>query len=268
MDFDVEGLRGKGWRQGALVLQPDMSRLELTPPIEADPGPDDCLIVVSHDCDLLHRELEKEPFVEFVVARSVESAAGDILFAKSPRRLALQSAEYTFEVDAHSKCRAYRQAIMTLAPGGFLSDLDLRILRRWLANRYSRAAFPDAFNGRSSRVGEKVKKILRGVPDLSGIFLSTTEVELAAADPYRIVVIGCMPALAYGHQGRRIACQEAVDKISSFLDGCDGIEVVDSELRSEAAVSLDDLHFMKRWDYDSLSYRDDSGSLTPEVDKM
>ena len=44
--------------------------------------------------------------------------------------------------------------------------------------------------------------------------------------------------------------------MAARLDDCDGIEVLESSLKSEVDVTLDDLRVLKRWDsVDDLSLR-------------
>ena len=50
--------------------------------------------------------------------------------------------------------------------------------------------------------------------------------------------------------------------IADALDACDGIEVVDHALGSEAAFTLDDLQYFQRWDWD---YRSHSGEPGGEI---
>ena len=52
--------------------------------------------------------------------------------------------------------------------------------------------------------------------------------------------------------------------IEAELDNCDGIDVVQSELRSESQVSLAELRLLKRWDFDDLTLRDDDPDAIPK----
>lgn len=55
----------------------------------------------------------------------------------------------------------------------------------------------------------------------------------------------------------RQEAQSVIDLLESELE-CPGIEVKETLLVSEADVSIDDLRFLKRWDYDHLSFRGDT----------
>ncbi|MGI5863653.1 MAG: hypothetical protein ACOX6T_16570 [Myxococcales bacterium] len=70
--FDVEAIERLGWRQGA-VLGPQLMRAARD---RATRGlvvrDEDWLVLTSHDCDIVNRSLDKEPFVE--VLRPEESS--------------------------------------------------------------------------------------------------------------------------------------------------------------------------------------------------
>jgi hypothetical protein len=51
-------------------------------------------------------------------------------------------------------------------------------------------------------------------------------------------------------------------QIADALDACEGIEVVDHALVSEAAFTLADLQYFQRWDWD---YRSHSGEPGGEI---
>ena len=57
------------------------------------------------------------------------------------------------------------------------------------------------------------------------------------------------------------------DELGAHLAECDGIEVLDSTLRSEEDISLKDLRELVRWDFDFLSAaEDDLDDLAPNID--
>jgi hypothetical protein len=54
-----------------------------------------------------------------------------------------------------------------------------------------------------------------------------------------------------------------ISDIATAMNSCEGIEVENFELRSEDAITLADLRFLRRWDYDYLSHRDSADSALP-----
>lgn len=55
--------------------------------------------------------------------------------------------------------------------------------------------------------------------------------------------------------------QKALDAVAALVESADGIQLTDHHLLSEQEVSLDDLRYLRRWDYDSLTLR--SNSIDP-----
>jgi hypothetical protein len=90
-----------------------------------------------------------------------------------------------------------RQALLGLASDDkrFLLREDLRILLRWLAQRYERAAFPDDFNARLG-TAEKKRKTLhsRLAPDISGLLVELApDRDLLCGEQYRVNLLALVP---------------------------------------------------------------------------
>jgi len=109
-------------------------------------------VVVSHDCDLT-AEAEKEPKIELIVGRRIEKLGSDS-YGKTARRLHIeyqtQQGPVFVELLATLKQFLPKEKLFEFAPR---NDMDLNgqgigILQRWLAARYYRAAFPEAFEDR------------------------------------------------------------------------------------------------------------------------
>ena len=127
----------------------------------------------------------------------------------------------------------------------------------WLTNRYIRRAFPDAFNERLRTHRKDIERPLKSGGDhLNAIYLVIEDEELPAGVPYQLVVRGTMLDDDYGVVERRTRAQVAFDGLVAALNACDGVEVLDDALVSEAEISLHEIRLMKRWSvYDSLSLR-------------
>lgn len=81
--------------------------------------------------------------------------------------------------------------------------------------------------------------------------------ELVDGTAYRIQVIGTMKETAFTDPLLRVPTQEAFDAVVAAFADCDGIEVENDDLLSEAQVTLDDFRTgLRRWDVDDLSHRD------------
>jgi len=145
-------------------------------------------------------------------------------------------------------------------PDGVLDQPTILVLRRWIGQRYLRSAFPDRFNERIhaqvSKIHEQLKRRGR---DLSGLYLFVSDEELRPEEAYLIELVATMETKDYASSDKRLEVMKLGDNIASLLDACAGVTCVESELRSEADVSLDDLRSLKRWDADALSYRPNPG---------
>src|ERR1700722_3871995 len=73
------------WRQGHLLKMETACRLGLT-----DTDPDNCAVVISHDCDLANSNLTAEPHIEVIVGKIVSKPNGSFMWGKSPRTLHLE----------------------------------------------------------------------------------------------------------------------------------------------------------------------------------
>jgi hypothetical protein len=141
--------RGLTWRQGQILPPEAALALELVTPEEIA----NCFpVVITHDCDLT-AAFEKEPLVEILVGR-LTSKLGAAANAKIARHLEvnLQSSEGPRAVvlRAPDKRAVPKAALFAYAARGdlWLAPQDRLILQRWLAARYRRAAFPEAFEAR------------------------------------------------------------------------------------------------------------------------
>ena len=93
------------WRQGTVLPH------KLVPEgiLPASATIDTKLVVISHDCDLVHASYEAEPYVEFFVARLKPDTARDgrLFNGKNPRRYQFfaddSGARRLYEVDVHEK---------------------------------------------------------------------------------------------------------------------------------------------------------------------
>lgn len=137
------------WRQGDLLTGEAAVALGYCAQEEADAT---FVVVISHDCDLT-AEIEKEPIAELIVGRRIDKLGG-ASYGKTARRLHIeyqtQDVPVVLELMATAKQQIGKQKLFKFSPRDDV-ELDGRgigILQRWLAARYHRAAFPEAFEDR------------------------------------------------------------------------------------------------------------------------
>ena len=226
-------------------------------------GEHDLVIVVSHDCDVSQRSLQKEPWVELVVARVLDRPLnGALTRGKHPRVLevgaTLDGSAVAVRVSSAERWLAPRERLLGSGPAAFLATEPPGIVPAWLSSKYIREAFPDEFNRRWRTVADDLKRLLlTGATEVNSIYLALDNAELDATQAYVVLMRGVMLAKDYDVEARRTKAQITLGRLAASLSDCEGITVVDFDLVSERDVTLDDVRVMKRWSpFDSLSLTD------------
>ena len=154
-----ESILGNCWKQGAIVRGSDASHFK------SDLAPEDLVIIVSQDCDLLNRSYEAEPNVVIQVVKQISSVDGNLTYGKNPRRLHIenvfasscgQSAEL-LSSDMSFGDRAVLEKIQADC-SRHLERQALRLIISWISSRYSRFAMPDNFVKRLQPNRKKIEK--------------------------------------------------------------------------------------------------------------
>jgi hypothetical protein len=255
---DASRVRYNGWRQGSVAS------LELTSALReagwTPPSSDSRLLVLSHDCDVLNSRFSKEPWVELGWLEPVDRPDGLNTRGKNVRLLHLplrgaDGREAWFELGAHSRFAVERRLLCDAAPSSTLSlpKGAKQVLASWLAKRYDRSAFPDAFNRRLPKNRPLTRALTGGGAFISQLYLGVADQELAEDQPYDILLRAVMTVEDFGQPERRTKAENCLQELEGLLGDCAGIEVLEAELVSEAEVTLDDLRVLKRWDFDWLS---------------
>src|SRR5262249_28922819 len=237
--------------------------------------PDALLVLISQDCDIAHSSYEAEPYVELLVARpmSSEQCDGGLFHGKNPRRLqfavTVEGRSQLYMTSIHEKMRLDWQVLLKGLPDSRvqLDAATVDLLARWTAKRYTRPAFPDAFNERCRPAAKRVSARLKAKGDLiTGLFLQLSSYEeLPREQEYQgILRATTLPETCDDPEQEKAALSLLADIEKALID-CDGVAVVEAALDSERDLSLYELRFVRRWDYDFLSYREDTPEhLAPE----
>lgn len=118
-----------------------------------------------------------------------------------------------------------------------------------------RTALPDAFNDRRSCIAAEVRKRLdRSEHEpLTGLWVMLhTQAELPEGEAYRIGLRGTTAKDATAHEIN--AARSLLDEIVGMMEGCEGIDILSDELRSEDRFPLSDLEvYLRLDDWDDLS---------------
>lgn len=267
---DVSIIKKAGWRQGSALsaaLAENLSRDRL---LRWDSSPSDVLVVLSHDCDITNASLSAEPFVEILRLRPVSKRNGNLVWGKNPRRYQFTdpraSPPVIYEASVHDRAVIPRDRLLGHDPDitKALENETRSRLCRWVAARYTRAAFADAFNHRIESAVEELRPLFKANGHLlSGIYLLVVDDELAEREDYRLAIIATMLEEQYADPDCRASGQELLDRIEAIIGACPGVDLGRTELRSETQLSVDDLRKLKRWDFDDLSLRGGAAGQLP-----
>jgi hypothetical protein len=126
-----------------------------------------------------------------------------------------------------------------------------------VAKRYTRAAFPDAFNERVSAADKKIENQLKKAhaKHVTGLFLMLDpRHECEDGQDYRLIVRLTARQASLDDEAVEEKLAMMVNKIADALRSCDGIDVLECQLVSEDDFSLADLRYFQRWDRDHRSF--------------
>ena len=271
----IAQIEAQGWRQGCILPVACHVEVGQLAELEQAPEPDDACIVVTQSCDLLHHNIQQEPYVELLLARPLTGPPDSRLRnRRNPRRrhfdLSVRGQRVGYEAQAWRRC--YRLPRTVLAryqpdPERCVPDeLSLRLLLEWVAGRYTRSALPSVFQHRLEPVQKKLRKWVANLTEASLLFIAlSSEDELHEAETYRVAVILVLPEDEYAQMAKREAMEQLLEDLRKLLKQCPGIEWNDdSQVQSEAEISLADLRSLLRWEeLDYVSYQDHATHQAP-----
>ena len=258
-----------GWRQGAIL---DSVQLKALKQAGVHEGNESIAVVITHSCDLAERQAAVETEVELLLAEEIPEVNGNLTYGKSPRRLHLAADlpgdDLRLAFDIRRRLLVPREMLLSEPPPNRnLASKDSALLARWVGKRYWREAFPDALNSRFKVVESRMRKALKGEGGslLSGLYLvGDIDAELPDATSYAFDLVGTVEHEPYGNPDSRSKAQAALDQLGASMNEAAGIEVGEIILAAESAVTLNDLRYFRRWDYDDLSLRTEGASMAPE----
>ncbi|MEX3791456.1 hypothetical protein [Paraburkholderia sp. BR14374] len=237
------------------------------------------VVVISHDCDLAN---DKEPSVECIVADIVATVDPPFARARNVRRLHLSYTTgegHTLVLELRHEARTVVDTVMfdaiAAAPDASvtLNADEKRALKQWLAARYGRPAFPNAFESRLRRKhkGKTVEQLTGKLLEpynahLVGVFFDLDAArfqDLDGGEPYVLRI-----TLAYdateGGPVARAAAEKAASEISDLFTSVYGKPEDAKEIALESCVavadtrlSLADLRKIDQWRLEYISLRTD-----------
>ena len=268
-------VRAAGWRQGSIARPADNETL-LAASADRVPEPGESvvrLVAVTQDCDLV-QEPDIEPFVEFIACRESEAVEPLYRYGRNPRLLYLQTIGEDgpgpwLHVSIHNRFRVGKETLigMTVDEELRLEPDDARLLNRWIAKRYTRPAFPDAFNARLDAVGGRLERLYKSLEGeiVTGVFLEVADDENVDDVPYEIAVRITARIEAWENEVTRAALSRFEERLSTILDDCPGVIVADDDIQilPEDDLTLGDLRRFRRLDRDYRSLPERAGMEQP-----
>ena len=220
-------------------------------------------VVITQDCDIIHTPPEEEPFIEFIIGNLSEDRS--CKNGKNPRKLHLENNGQILEFIIHNRFFIKKESLASFEFSDTLFEItadNTKVLRKWLGNRYTRAAFPDEFNKRLKNA--KVEKITeKGISSrVSHIFFEVEDRELLSEEIYQLNV---MVVVDNSDDVNKNDIEDAYFEVFEHIEG------IETNLRvvTEDEVTLKDLQNYKRWDKDSISFSKKNQSLPiEEIDKL
>jgi hypothetical protein len=274
--------RDTDWRQGDLLTQEAATRLTAL-----DDAADEKrrVVVITHDCDLRH---DGETAVEVIVADVVTEANPQFSYAKNPRKLHLD-----YKIAGGRLIVELRHAERRVIPksefeqhatrdgNALLPGNAKRMLKQWLAARYGRPAFPNAFEdrlrkpvSRRNTVERRIGRILDPeAKHLVGLFFDLGEqrsAEVPAGEPYALTIFVIYDAEEGGPQARKSAekvasqLRELFEQAYGKPDVATEIALDDCKAVADTFITLAILRRADQWRLEYISLRDDDhGDFLP-----
>ncbi len=264
-------LRSAGWQQGSVLLEEDVEGLLLPPAHPTLPcQPGDWFVVISHTCDVLQRDLKKEPEVEILrltCNRPSDATTAALQGAQHPLYIQLERTLQGVKLYGciHERARVPRERLENRKPDGtrMLSMEDTRVLAKWIGHRYIRAAYPDAFNDRLRPMLSQLKQFWKSnskkLRAVYCVFAYGEGVELPADEPYDVEFL-----LVHSSALLTSDAQRVVAAFEALWTSCWYVSITATS-RLDRDFTLRDMDRYTRWDLDHLSFADPQDGSRPSI---
>lgn len=262
-ELEVNGITVKdlGWRQGSFLPADEVSRLAAAYRLDGVSH----AVLLSQDCDVVHHSLDDEPYAEVLFLTPLEKVNPGLRDGKSSRCLHLEARHdggvLCFKAQPWHRVQIPRVSLAKFKPESALvmEGSVLRTLIEWVAERYTRTAFPDAFVDRIDAIDDALKKLLKKQSDLFWRILVQLEPqsELEAGADYELSVLCVVHHAAWNEAEKQQKAKSVAEKMQAQLRKCAGINLVSFEVDSDEELPLSTLSYYRTWDiFNYLTHRD------------
>jgi hypothetical protein len=240
--------------------------------ISPPPVPTDWMVLISQTCDVVAPTLLQEPYIEILWCRAIDKPRSQFRDLRSTRQLDFRPNRQThpttvLNVRASQDRYLIPRALLACnspRPDRRLSDISVRRLQAWIAIRYTRPAWPDAFVERITAVSKnQLLKALETVEhdDIAEVrvALSPNDTELNDAGSYMVAVFFIVDEQIWQTEpSRRHAVYTAFSHFISTLKSCTGIAVDEtlSGVVNGATFSWQQVQSTDLWNFANLTHRD------------
>jgi hypothetical protein len=254
------------WQQGFILKAATASELGLARPQHPE---DTVVMLISHDCDLVESS-EIEPSCEILIGRAIDQVDGTYTNGKNSRKLHLTFTAGELQISAEflaTDKRAFdKGALLQQEPAEKirLSTTEHFTLQGWLASRYYRPIFPDAFDARlkakPAEVHKRIAKIIAKTgSDLVAVLFDVDQgqnVERGEGDPYSLGIY-LIYSVSEDPGRAEKAAKDAANSIKTLLrqyyfksGKWEGIELRECLPISEDVLTLFHFRNLKPWEFD------------------
>jgi hypothetical protein len=264
-----EWSRNTPWRQGFLLPAEAIESIGLSHP---ESQTETLVIVATHDCDLTQLP-DREPTIEVVVGRKIQNLEGNFTHAKNSRTLHIEfenNEPLLAEFSSTEKRIIPKNVLLNYEPesNASLSPAAKATFQAWLASRYRRSAFPDAFENRlkEAKLHEKITKAVKPLGNMiTAVFFDVDEGrEVARTEPDDVYALDII--LLYATEPDFDAAEKAAESAKDAINRAFKAKLQDPqsgrwkyiELRyidaiSEEALSYRQAKLWKKWSLDYIS---------------
>lgn len=278
-------LRAEGWKQGCLIHSQYAEQITAASIDFYNKGEtsDVWLVVLTQDCDLV-RNTGFEPFVELLSLQQLPNKPSNLMRGQSARSLHLSleicGETHWFEGYIHNRFRIKKELLCGLGCETTLvfKENELRLIRQWLARRYTRAAFPDHFETHLASTQGRVKSLFKS-PEaklISTVYIAIDNEDIGVDEDYFIRVILTVLSEDLEDVKKRNLIDNFEERFISVFEGRPHIrfaiknpgdaESYDVRVLPEEDVTLSMLRKYKRFDADYRSVDDDTVSPPDGID--
>ena len=260
-----------GWRQG-VILEPG-SLEEAGIAVQADAVG---FLVLTQTCDCVNPDFSKEPYLELLplVPRNTKKGNPDPDFenGKNPReihfwitlkdqRVCVVSRIKEIQLIDRERIEALRFSKEVVLSREVMDDII-----EWRASRYSRTAFPEAFEAAFRPITASFGEIIsRHEPEIDSLLISITPFdEIEVGDAYEIELhLMVMPSMM-GQPETIESLKKSAQEIEALLKQCDAFGSVECRVTSLDGMTLWEARKLMDFSrYDYLSFGKEEASPEP-----